>query len=307
MKLRKKILLAGCGILFVIALFQCVASSNNSIKTLKLEKDYNEITIQNSTETIVLQKQADQNWTVSKNQYAVNDAEFDSILDALQNLQLLEKVATASSDDVKEKYDLIEGKVITVTVKNADKVIRTVNVGKASSTNYQTYITVDDSKDIYLANGNLNSLFATTTDALRSKVITEFDADKIASIQITKADSDWNLSKVQDGETFVWQLTGVPGSVEVDLENANAWVKSFETFVASSWIPNNKLPEGTKELTCTVKTDTETVTFDVYSNPPVAEGESPQYFGTCSACEYVFNLPSYTFSRFNKDPSTFAK
>ena len=118
MKLRKKILLAGCGILFVIALFQCVASSNNSIKTLKLEKDYNEITIQNSTETIVLQKQADQNWTVSKNQYAVNDAEFDSILDALQNLQLLEKVATASSDDVKEKYDLIEGKVITVTVKN---------------------------------------------------------------------------------------------------------------------------------------------------------------------------------------------
>ena len=123
MKLRKKILLAGCGILFVIALFQCVASSNNSIKTLKLEKDYNEITIQNSTETIVLQKQADQNWTVSKNQYAVNDAEFDSILDALQNLQLLEKVATASSDDVKEKYDLIEGKVITVTVKNADKII----------------------------------------------------------------------------------------------------------------------------------------------------------------------------------------
>ena len=80
----------------------------------------------------------------------------------MQNLQLLEKVATASSDDVKEKYDLIEGKVITVTVKNADKVIRTVNVGKASSTNYQTYITVDDSKDIYLANGNLNSLFASS-------------------------------------------------------------------------------------------------------------------------------------------------
>ena len=246
MKLRKKILLAGCGILFVIALFQCVASSKNSIKTLKLEKDFNEIVIENLTETIVLQKQADEKWTVSENKYAVNSAEFDAMLDSLKNLQLMEKVATASSDEVKEKYDLIEGKVITVTVKNADKVVRTLKVGKASSTNYQTYITVDNSKDVYLTNSNLNTLFSTTTETLRSKIITEFDADKITSIRITKADSDWTLSKVQDGETFIWQITGVPGSVEVDLENANAWVKSFETFVASSWIPNNKLPEGTK-------------------------------------------------------------
>lgn len=307
MKLRKKLLLAGCGILFVIALFQCVASSNNSIKTLKLEKDFNTIEIQNLTGKIVINKQTDGKWTVLEKQYDVNEAEFDSILEALQNIQLLEKVATANSDLAKEKYDLAEGKVITVLVKNGEEVVRTVKVGKASSTNFQTYITVDNSNDVYLVNRNMNSLFSTTTEDLRSKIIKEFKAEDIASIQITKADSDWTLSKVKDGETFVWQLTGVPGSIDVDSEKADAWIKSFETFVASSWIADNKLPQGTKELTCTVKTNAETVTFDVYSNPPEIEGENPQYFGSCSACEYVFNLPSYTFSRFSKDPSTFAK
>ena len=124
MKLRKKLLLAGCGILFVIALFQCVASSNNSIKTLKLEKDFNTIEIQNLTGKIVINKQADGKWTVSEKQYDVNEAEFDSILEALQNIQLLEKVATANSDLAKEKYDLAEGKVITVLVKNGEVISR---------------------------------------------------------------------------------------------------------------------------------------------------------------------------------------
>lgn len=300
LKLRKIFLSAGCLILLVISVCQIVVSKKDSGKTVKTDKIIDELTIVTPAETIQLSLENGK-WLLGTRKYPAADYSVDELLDGVSSIKLLEKVASTNTAGAIEKYEFIDGKEITVTAKSQGKTIRTLRIGKTSSTSSQTFVIVDDSSDIYLAAGNLNLKFNETEEHLRSKVVAEFDVDKISSINVNKADgSNWTISRDTSakGESS-WGISGA--QVELDSSKVDTWVSGFSSIPVSKWLENAQDFEGNLECTVTVTENNVPVVFQIYKAPAETEDSAEKYYGKSSVTPYPFEIAQYVVSRFLKD------
>lgn len=157
MKTRKLILIIADAVLLGVLIINLIISSKSSIKNFEIKEDFNSILISKADGEISLTKDGEE-WFVGNEKLPAENYSVENIVDAVSSIKVLDKVASLS-EYTKETYEFTDNNVITVLVKNDDKVLRKIVLGKKSTVYSQTFITLDDKNDIYLSTGSLRSKF----------------------------------------------------------------------------------------------------------------------------------------------------
>lgn len=307
MKTRKLVLIIADLVLLAVCIIQGIVSAGDGVKTFTYDGKPDEITIVTPSETILLTKEND-NWFVSDSKYPVITSTVESLIEASSSIRALDKIASVNENNL-TKYELTDGKKISVEIKKAGKILRSFSIGKDAASSSQSYITLDKGNDIYLASGSLRNTFDTSVDALRSKVIWDFDKNTISSLGVTKADGEnWSLSRLVSGNSESWSFS-VPDK-EVDSAKAKNVLEALAYLTTSKWYDDDIKPHnlnGELLLTAKVGHTFDTASIEIYKVDAATEDGETTYFAVSSESPYVFELSSYNVEKFNKNAEDFIK
>jgi hypothetical protein len=296
---RKIVLLSACGALLCIYILQLVFASKNTVKTVKLDSDPDTVLIERNGTSVTLAKNGSA-WTVGDKKYPANESTADAIVNAIKTISVLDTTGRAGTDSADERYELGRDKAITVTASAAGKTLRTVTIGKKSSTGSQTYVLIDGGKEIRLVSGNLQDTFGKSADDLRSKIVYKEDKDALTKIVIASGSSALSVAKT--GNPAVWGAAD--GTPAVDAEKTASWADSLYSVSCASWLDDSfVLPEKPESVT-TLTAGSKTVTLNVYKT---GKDDNVKYYGTCSETPYRFELSSYAAGKYIKTAADFKK
>ena len=208
MKTRKLVLIIADVLLLAVCIIQLALSARDTTKYFTLKDGPDSLEIITPAETISLVKEGE-DWVIGDKKYPASISMIDSYLDAIKNIRALDKVGSITSGNNAEKYELTDGKKITVTAKLGDKVLRTVEIGKTAVSSSQCYATVDGGKDIYLVSGGINDTFDTSIAATRTTIVLNLEPSEITTVAITDyaTDKSWAVSRMGTGSDLAWNVT----------------------------------------------------------------------------------------------------
>lgn len=301
---RKLVLIIADVILLAVCILQCALKSSDSAKLFEFDETPDAITIVGEKGTVNLVKENDL-WYVGDKKYPAAESYVDDIITTVSSIRALDKVGSASSEAALIRYDLTDGKKITVTAMKDGKQLRYLEVGKEATATSQGYITVDGGKDIYLASGSLRYQFNKSVDELRSKVLWALNKEEITSVAIESADATWAISKMGSGEDIVWNISGA--EIDVDPAKAANWFQTVANISVPTWHTEGENLGGEKIITAKVTCGFKTTTLDIYQIPAVTDDGKPTYWGTCSDIPYPFELAAYAVQKFQKNPDELSR
>ncbi|MCR5289987.1 MAG: DUF4340 domain-containing protein [Treponema sp.] len=282
---RKSVLLCAIGILLCIYIVQLIQANKSTIKNMTLKAEPDTFTITTADSTVIVTKK-DGNWFVGDKQYLANTTSAQSIANNITDITVLDVVSSSDNEATLERYGLTNN-ALTVTAAKDGKTVRTITIGKASSTTSQTYIKVDDSKNIYLVSGSYNNIYNKTVNELRSRDLYSVEADTITAVSVASANGTaWSIAKNQD----TWSVTSGSTGADPDNEKLSTFVSSVRTMNVQSWADESETLPTVPSSTITVTTNEKTITVTVY---PVEQGEETKYLATSSESPYLFYLSKY--------------
>lgn len=297
MKTRKLILLIADAVLLIALVLQFVLKAGDKVHTFELKDEPDTIAVTTPTESFSFVKE-NGNWFVGDKKYPVNESNVQNIVDALMEVKVLDKVAVANNEAVAARYELSDGKNIKVVASKDGKVVRTLNLGKASTASSQSYITVDESKDIYLAGGNIKNTFDRDLSYFRTRAVYQLDKNSISAVTMTTPDGNtWTVSRNGSGENIAWTIN-VP-DVLVDSSKATEWFNGLANISTPVWHDDADLT-GNNIVKCEINTGSKIVTMDIYEIPAATEDDKPLYYGFSSETPYQFELANYSVQKFQK-------
>lgn len=298
MKPRKIVLLSLIGFLLIVCIIQAILGARNPVKTLKTDEGFDLITIQKNGETIELALDGS-DWYVGKDDFKVNANDMTNIQNNLKEIKVLDTIGRLSSEEFNERYDLNDEKAIVVKASKGGKEIRSIRVGKASSTGSQTYITVGSSKEINLVSGNLNSVFNKSEDSLKSKSVYTITGSNVTAVSVTTTSEAWGANRTTDENGSVaWTFTGAASSSESDSSKVNSWIGQIASLNANSWVSASKTLPSKKEVSVEIDSTEGKITVDVYSEK---EDDKTKYYGVSNKTSHKFELSESTAKRFIKN------
>ncbi len=166
MKTRKLVLLAGIAVLLCAFVFQTINASRSPIKAYELKDAPDTITIvSESNGKILLTKEYDA-WFVGEDKKPASDDEIRYLTSALQRVKTLGLVSRSNSEEALQRYGLDDMTKITITASKGEKVLRTIELGKAATNADQTYVRMDGGSEILIASGNLHHQFEVKAEDL---------------------------------------------------------------------------------------------------------------------------------------------
>ena len=292
MKARKTALLASIAVLLGIYIIQLVLAGRSSVKMLTLKTEPDTYTIAASDGTTVLKKTPD-GWTVGDKDYAANETSAVSVANAVKEIKVLDTVSHADSEAELERYGLTGADSFTVTASAGGKTLRTITVGKASSTMSQTYIKVDGGKEIYLASGSYKNTCGKNTDDLRSRELYNVNAEEITKVAVASPDASWQMEKSapQNGAPAVWAVTaGTTAGEEPAQEKLSTFASSLAHMGVQSWAEDGTELPDTPAGTITVTAGGRNITVTVYHT---GSADDVQYLAVSSESPYKFYLAKY--------------
>ena len=292
MSKRKIILLTACVLLLGIYIAQLASSLRSSVKNKTLGADPDKLTIENASAVIELAK-SDDGWTVGERRYKADTNAADALVNAVKNIRVLDTVAQAGSDAVDERYEIDKTNAIVVKAYKGNELVRTLTIGKASSTGSQSYVTLDGKKDIYLVSGTLRDTFKKDVAALRSKVVYAVDTSDLTAVSESMGSTV--LSIVKSGDPAAWTATG--GAANVDAEKAASWAASLAVLNADSWLDDDFVLPPVSESVTVITAGGKAITVSVYKE---GDGDEAKYYGTCSETPYKFSLSRYSAGKYLK-------
>ena len=292
MSKRKIILLTACVLLLGIYIAQLASSLRSSVKNKTLGADPDKLTIENASAVIELAK-SDDGWTVGERRYKADTNGADGLVNAVKNIRVLDTVAQAGSDAVDERYEIDKANAIVVKAYKGNELVRTLTIGKASSTGSQSYVTLDGKKDIYLVSGTLRDTFKKDVTALRSKSVYAVDSSGLTAVSESMGSTV--LSIVKSGDPATWTATG--GAANVDAEKAVSWAASLTRLNADSWLDDDFVLPPVSESVTVITAGGKAITVSVYKE---GDGEEAKYYGTCSETPYKFALSRYSAGKYLK-------
>ncbi len=292
MSKRKIVLLSACGVLLCIYIIQLVFAMRSPVKNITLSGGIDTILIKSGSDSVTLSK-TDDGWVTGDKKYAANESTADEMVNALKTISVLNTVGKTGNEAVEERYELTGGKAVTVTALSGEKTLRTLKIGKASSTGSQSYVTIDDGKDICLVSGNLHDTFGKTAEDIRSKIVYKADKDQLTEISETV--NGTTLTVAKSGSPAAWSAAG--GTPAVDGEKAGSWAESLYSVSANSWLDDSfVLPEEPESVTV-ITAGTKKITLTIYKT---GKDDDVKYYGTCSETPYKFELSSYAAGKYMK-------
>lgn len=301
---RKITLCSIAGILLVIAIVQAIVLNKNPIKTAKLSAEPDSVTIKTAENTVLL-KNNGSSWVVGDGSFEAKKSDIDTVLNLVREVKILDSVGKTGNEILEERYRLSDEKSIVVSVKKGENILRTILVGKTTSTSSQTYITLDGKKDILLVSGNYRSVFDKDENSFRSEYVYELDSNKISWVSCTTDGTSWkieNLAKV--GEEAKWSFADSLSEKEIDNDKVENFVQSIATLKVNSWLLDSEVLPSKKAASVQFGIGNETVFVDVYSKN---DGDSVKYFGTSNRSVHKFELSEYNAKKFIKYSDDFIK
>lgn len=292
MSKRKIILLTACVLLLGIYIAQLASSLRSSVKNKTLGADPDKLTIENASAVIELAK-SDDGWTVGERRYKADTNAADALVNAVKNIRVLDTVAQAGNDTVDERYEIDKANAIVVKAYKGNELVRTLTIGKTSSTGSQSYLTLDGKKDICLVSGTLRDTFKKDVAALRSKVVYAVDTSDLTAVSESMGSTV--LSIVKSGDPAAWVAAG--GAASVDAEKAASWAASLATLNADSWLDDDFVLPPVSESVTVITAGGKAITVSVYKE---GDGEEAKYYGTCSETPYKFSLSRYSAGKYLK-------
>lgn len=303
---RKIFLLTADAVLLIVLILQLCLGARKTVKDFILKDTPDEIVLQTPDGEIPVDMTGEV-WTVGEKKYAASKTALDSLVSGITSFKALNKVASANNNENLEKYELVDGKKITVIAKKEGKILRTLEIGKEATAGSQCYALVDGGKDIYLLAGNVRNTFDKTIDKLRSNAVLDLDKTLIHSVRITSLNgADWTLSRTGSGDDTVYSITGADG-IELDNTKASSFLEGFDALMASKWVDEGTELNGIKLLTAEIGYDARTITLDLYVIPASSQDDVDLYYGKCSETPYTFTIANYTAKKFSTQPEELAK
>ena len=305
MKTRKLVLLIADALLILALILQLCLKTGDKVKVYQLSEQPEEVTITTAAESYTVLKENDA-WFVGDKKYPANETYVTQLVDAVKAAKVPDKVASGSSDSTLEKYQLSEDQRITVVAKKNGSVVRTLYIGKDTNAGSQTYVMIDDSKDIYLSAGNLRNDFDKKVSYLRTRIVYDVEKSDISSVAISAANNEnWSISKMGSGTDVVWNCSNA--LVSIDEEKAQDWFNSLSAMTTSKWYDENEDLGGTLAVTAKIGVGFKTIAVEIFELPPEGEDGKPKYWAKCSESPYPFELANYAVQRFLKPLSEFTK
>ena len=292
MSKRKIILLTACVLLLGVYIAQLASSLRSSVKNKTLGAEPDKIRIENAGDVIELVK-SDDGWTVGERRYKADTAAVDALVNAVKNIRVLDTVAQAGSDAVDERYEIDKENAIVVRAYKGDELVRTLTIGKTSSTGSQSYLTLDGKKDICLVSGTLRDTFKKDVAALRSKVVYTVDTSDLTAVSESMGSTV--LSIVKSGDPAAGTASG--GAANVDAEKAANWAASLTRLNADSWLDDDFVLPPASESVTVITAGGKAITVSVYKE---GDGDDAKYYGTCSETPYKFALSLYSAGKYLK-------
>lgn len=161
---RRTILICIAGALAAIFVAQILFGLRSPQKNFKVKEIPDFISIENSGETISLEKKGDEWFCAEKKADA---KKVEHLLKDFCDVQTLGVAARSANETALERYGL--NAPIIVRAKSGGKDLRAIIIGKESTSGSQVYVQVEGKKEIYLAQGNLRRDFTFSSDDILEK------------------------------------------------------------------------------------------------------------------------------------------
>lgn len=305
MKRRKLILITADVILILVCIIQGVISGRDGVITFSCPSDIDEIVYESPSENFTLVRDGDA-WLGGAKKYPVTKTSVDYFIEQISEIRALDKVGSLGNAAVAERYQLDDAHKITVTAKKDGKVLRTLHIGKEAPASSQSYIALDDKKDIFLASGNIRGTFSTSLSSIRSRAVWQLDKSAITGVTLRPASPGGNvlaITKTSSGEDSVWSIS--PSENQIDGAKAQAWFDSLANLTTPVWHDEDDLG-GTKIVDAEIACGTDAITLSLYEIAPDGDGNAT-YYAKSSETPYVFELASYAAEKFLKTAEDFAE
>ncbi len=253
------------------------------------------IVIKSSKGTITLTRK-DTVWTIGEGGFAGDAALIEGLERKARDFKLLDLVSEKGYYD---RYDLTEGKCVTVTLEGGGKLLRKILIGKSGGSGNHSYIRVDGRSGIYLASGITQSDFMLPVPDLRDKVICNIKADEVKSFTVAFEGKNYifklNPGAETDGskdnrgaKSSRWECIGC-GNITLNDASVNSLLSLFSPLKAAEFPEITDKKVAGKPI-CTVKllVADRTVTLDIFSGK--SEG---MYYASSSESRYIFTIGSW--------------
>ena len=179
LSVRKKILLSLIAVLLVVYILQLVISGANDGYSLVLKESPDTILIQNGTKSQIKIVNSNGIWLLKEGSenpeenYAILPANTETVNQMVTSLSKIEVLGLVSRNADNERFGFTENESVKIICSKEGKILRTLELGKNSSTYQQVYAKVDESNNVVLVSGNPKTLFDVTFENLKAPVKTD--------------------------------------------------------------------------------------------------------------------------------------
>lgn len=307
-------------VLACVYIAQLALTGRSKVKTLTLSDSPDQITIVqgNSANGLTVKFEGDKP-VVGKSSsgavmYPATSSTVTSMVSLLKEIKLLGTVTSGVNANTAERYGLDDSSKITVTAYRNGTVIRTLTVGKNTSTGSQCYVQVDGKATVYLEDKPLHSTFDCTVDSLRNKEVYSFDSTQVQHVRITSSEGVLDLVKsvpqVTPGQENIPQAAWTvaenttPYTNAIDESALTSWLRTTSTLNVSEWAADTAtLPSGTPDSTVEFTVAGKNYTVAVYALP---DDDSKRSLCSSSASPYRFYLNEAGANKYKKTLADFA-
>ena len=204
--IQKIVLLSLAAVLLGVYILQLSIGGKSKTQTLTIKEEITSLELCTGREpdnAIIVSRNEDK-YTVSNadgsETYDADAVTASSLFDNIKEIHILGNAAKLSSAN-EERFGLDQNSRITVKVKAGDTTVRTVSIGKNSSSGSQSYLTVDDSNQILICSTSMHTIYATTIDGLRTKDVYSVPEDTITQIRVDSVDGSFTINKTQQASS----------------------------------------------------------------------------------------------------------
>ena len=179
LSVRKIILLSLIAVLLVVYILQLVISGANDGYSLVLKESPDTILIQNGTNPQIKIVNSNGIWLLKEGSenpeenYAILPANTETVNQMVTSLSKIEVLGLVSRNADNERFGFAENESVKIICSKEGKILRTLELGKNSSTYQQVYAKVDESSNVVLVSGNPKTLFDVTFENLKAPVKTD--------------------------------------------------------------------------------------------------------------------------------------
>ncbi|MBP5403243.1 MAG: DUF4340 domain-containing protein [Treponema sp.] len=305
---RKIFLLTLIAALTLVYIFQILFSPKGEFQELSIKQSFDSVKIENSGNSITIKK-TDSDYLINSEFPGKSEAA-EYIFNSITSIKIIDTISKNPKDQDFERYGLVNP--VRVTALEGSKKIRTLKIGKTSSTGNQTYIQLDDKKEIYLVSGNLNSSFNVTEDSLLDYVLYKINADEIYKIQVNYSTfGTFTAEKAGESADFKWNITQTDN--DIDLEKFDSlkfqeWVNEITELKADKWIsdfdPEDSTLDNSRYFSIIISAAGKDIKVELFTLKADAGSEK---LCICSENEYLCTISAEAVHKLIPELSSFTE